>query len=185
MRIISGSAGRRHIRVPASVARPSTDRLREALFSILGERVRGARVLDLFAGSGALGLECLSRGAESCVFVDESHEAQRVIRGNLDGLGLEGGRVLGGDAFQLLKTGQGQFDLIFADPPYYHKPGDIDYVSELLSCGALADSLAAGGLLVVEDAAANQRGDEGVWELLDRRRYGGSGILFYQRRTSG
>ena len=75
MRIISGSAGSRRITVPKTVARPSTDRLREALFSILGPRMQGAHVLDLFAGSGALGMEALSRGAASAVLVDESRDA--------------------------------------------------------------------------------------------------------------
>jgi 16S rRNA (guanine966-N2)-methyltransferase len=184
VRIISGSAGRRNIRVPEGVTRPSTDRLREALFSILGERVRGARVLDLFAGSGALGLECLSRGAQSCDFVDGSREAVEVIRRNLDELGLTGGRVLAGDVFRVLASGQGKYDLIFADPPYCQNPGDSDHVRELLGCEALAGSLVPEGLLVIEDAAANRRGDQDGWELLDRRRYGGSGILFYQRQAS-
>ena len=83
MRIIAGKAGRTAIRVPAAVARPTTDFVRQAVFSILGERVDGARTLDLFAGSGALGLEALSRGAASCVFVDEHHQAIRTIGENL------------------------------------------------------------------------------------------------------
>jgi len=184
VRIISGTAGRRHIRVPDSVARPSTDRLREALFSILADRVSGARVLDLFAGSGALGLECLSRGAASCVFVDESRQAQQVIRRNLKDLGLAGGRLVGGDVFRMLNGGQGEYDLIFADPPYYKGPADVDYVERLLTHDQLAQCLAADGLLLIEEAAKNKRGDYDGWELLDRRCYGGCGILFYQRQAS-
>jgi len=184
MRIISGKAGRRHIRVPGSVARPSTDRLREALFSILADRVHDARVLDLFAGSGALGLESLSRGASSCVFVDLSRESQKVIGQNLRDLELDGGRVLGGDVFHALKSERAHYDLIFADPPYYQSSGDTDYVERLLVDEHLPKCLAQDGLFVVEDSSANDRGAYDGWELLDQRRYGGSGILFYQRQAS-
>ena len=99
MRIISGSAGRRNISVPKSVARPSTDRLREALFSILADRLQGAKVLDLFAGSGALGIESLSRGAASAVMVDDNREAQKVITKNLTSLGFDNGRAVQADVF--------------------------------------------------------------------------------------
>ncbi len=185
MRIISGKAGRRHIRVPGSVARPSTDRLREALFSILGDRVDGARVLDLFAGSGALGLECLSRGAASCVFVDDSREAQQVIKKNLNDLSLAGGRVAGGDVFRMLKGDRGKYDLIFADPPYFKRPDDTDFVQRLFESEGLPERLADGGLLIVEDPPCNRRGEIHGWELLDQRHYGGCGILFYQRPSAG
>ena len=185
MRIISGKAGRRNIRVPGSVARPSTDRLREALFSILAGKVEDARVIDLFAGSGALGLECLSRGAASCVFIDDSREAQQVIKKNLLDLALTGGRVAGGDVFRVLRGDRGEYDLIFADPPYYKHPGDTDYVDQLLQDQALKDRLASGGLLVVEDPPVNKRGEYDGWELLDQRAYGGCGILFYQHPTRG
>lgn len=185
MRIISGKSGRRHIRVPGSVARPSTDRLREALFSILGNRVDEARVLDLFAGSGALGLECLSRGAASCIFVDDSREAQQVIKKNLRDLNLEGGRVTTGDVSRFLTGDRGEYNLIFADPPYFKHPGDVDHVEWLLTHPNLVDRLSADGLLVVEDPPGNQRGDYDGWKLLDQRQYGGCGILFYQSHTTG
>ncbi|NJR43711.1 MAG: methyltransferase [Akkermansiaceae bacterium] len=83
MRIIAGKAGRIAIKVPAAVARPTTDFVRQALFSIINERVENARILDLFAGSGALGLEALSRGAKACTFVDEHRQATSVITENL------------------------------------------------------------------------------------------------------
>lgn len=182
MRIISGSAGRRQIRVPGSVARPSTDRLREALFSILSDRVQDARVMDLFAGSGALGLECLSRGASSCFFVDRSKESEQVIKKNLKELNLMGGSVSCRDVYSSLKGG-GDYDLIFADPPYYKKAGDVDYIEQLLVDDHLGMCLAEGGLLIVEDSAANKRGGYSGWKLLDQRSYGGCGILFYQRQS--
>ena len=183
MRIISGSAGRRQIRVPGSVARPSTDRLREALFSILVDRVQGADVMDLFAGSGALGLECLSRGASSCVFVDSSKESQQVIARNLKDLQLAGGKVNARDVFRALKGG-GNYDLIFADPPYCKKSDDVDYIEQLLADEHLGSCLAEDGLLVLEDSSSNKRGCYDGWELLDQRSYGGCGILFYQRQSN-
>src|SRR5512133_3196522 len=94
MRIIAGSAGRIAIKVPPAVARPTTDFVRQAIFSILGERVENARALDLFAGSGAIGLEALSRGAASCVFVDEHRQAAAVISENLAKSRLDGGRAV-------------------------------------------------------------------------------------------
>jgi len=183
MRIISGSAGRRKINVPKAVARPSTDRLREALFSILGSRVDGARVLDLFAGSGAIGLECLSRGARSCDFVDESKEAIRVIRQNMKSLELVGGRTVESDVLRFLRGQNGQYDLIFADPPYFKNLLDRDFVREILSHESMLNHLAEDALLIVEDPPRNKRESEEFegWNLLDHRRYGTCGILFYQR----
>jgi len=181
MRIISGQAGSRKIIVPKEVARPSTDRLREALFSILSQQIEGARVLDLFAGSGALGIECLSRGARSCDFIDDNRGATRVIQKNLITLGLDGGRVVESDVFRFLRGRNGPYDLVFADPPYYKFPGDKDFVQELLAHESLAQQLEEDALLIVEDPPKNKRTlDAGVdWRLLDQRSYGGCGILFY------
>lgn len=183
MRIISGSAGRRQIAVPKVLTRPSTDRLREALFSILGDRVKDSRVLDLFAGSGALGLECLSRGARSCEFVEERREATVAIKKNLRTLGLSGGRVIESDVFRFLKGRQGPYDLVFADPPYYKNLGDRDFVQELMDMESMPERLSDDALLVVEDPPSNHRAEKigAGWTLLDQRRYGSSGILFYQR----
>ena len=184
MRIISGTARSRKFKVPKEVARPSTDRLREALFSILAQRIDGARVLDLFAGSGALGMECLSRGAQSCDFVDESRGAARVIQTNLQFLDLQGGRVVESDVFRFLRGRNGPYDLVFADPPYYKNLGDRDFVKDLLGNEFLAKQLANDGVLIVEDPPANHREldlSDG-WDLLDQRSYGSCGILFYQHK---
>lgn len=180
MRIISGSAGRRNISVPKSVARPSTDRLREALFSILADRLHGAKVLDLFAGSGALGIESLSRGAASAVMVDDNREAQKVITKNLTSLGFDNGRAVQADVFRFLDRDNATYDLIFADPPYFKRPGDRDFVNALLTHERLAERLADDALLVIEDPTNNQRDQVTGWDLIDRRSYGGCGILFYQ-----
>lgn len=184
MRIISGSAGSRSIAVPQSVARPSTDRLREALFSILGPRVIGASLLDLFAGSGALGLEALSRGAAECEFVDDSRESAAVVRKNIKSLKFENGQVVNQDVFRFLNgVSENRYDLIFADPPYLKNSTDRDYVADLLAHEKLPAALADDALLVIEDPPANKRGDFNGWKLLDSRRYGSCGILFYQRES--
>src|SRR5215218_2257874 len=120
MRVIAGTYGGRRLQAPPGTdTRPTADRVRESLFSILRERVHDARVLDLFAGSGALGIEALSRGAKEAVFVDSAHGAVAAIRENLEKLGIEG-LVHRRDALAWLAAAEGAqpFELVFADPPY-------------------------------------------------------------------
>lgn len=180
MRIIAGKAGRVAIQVPKAIARPTTDFVRQAVFSILGERVEEARVLDLFAGSGAIGLEALSRGAASCVFVDSHRDAGTAITRNLATARLEGGRFVRADALAFLKRDTATYDLVFADPPYWKHHGDADHVGALLAGGLLVPRLAAGAWLVAE-VSANQPSPVGPGlELADRREYGGSALLFYR-----
>ena len=133
MRIVAGTLGGRRIRAPAGRAtRPTSDRVREALFSILGD-VSGADVLDLYAGSGALGIEALSRGAASAVFVDSDPRAVAVIGANLEALGLDA-RVHKRDALAYLRdTREGPFDLVFLDPPYSSASEMAGPLSERLS----------------------------------------------------
>jgi 16S rRNA (guanine(966)-N(2))-methyltransferase RsmD len=117
MRIVAGVYGGRRIQAPPGKAtRPTSDRVREALFSIIGP-LDGARVLDLFAGSGALGIEALSRGAAEAVFVDNDPRAVTAVEQNVETLGANG-RVHRRDAFAWLKAADTTFDLVFADPPY-------------------------------------------------------------------
>lgn len=180
MRIIAGIAGRIAIKVPSSVARPTTDFVRQAVFSILGETVADARVLDLYAGSGAVGLEALSRGAASCVFVDEHRQSCSVITENLTKTRLGGGRVVKADAASFLKRDTAAYDLVFADPPYWKHHGDKDHAGALLAGGLLVPRLAPGGCLVIE-ISSNQPSPPAVdLTLADRREYGGSAILFYR-----
>jgi 16S rRNA (guanine966-N2)-methyltransferase len=121
MRVIAGRWGGRRIQAPAGAAtRPTSDRVREALFSVLGDRVVDARVLDLFAGSGALGIEALSRGAAEATFVDSAAAAVRAVRANLEALGAEA-EVRRADARVFLRSASGEgrhYDLVFLDPPY-------------------------------------------------------------------
>ncbi len=131
MRVIAGTHRGRRLARPEG-ARPTPDRVREALFSMLGD-VTDADVLDLYAGSGALGLEALSRGAASAVFVDRSREAAEVVRANLTGLG-ERGEVVRRDALDYLRAmaGERRFDLVLCDPPYDSAVAVAPSLAELL-----------------------------------------------------
>ena len=143
MRISGGESRGRQIKAPKHKGlRPTSDKVREALFSILSTRVEGARFLELFAGTGAVGIEALSRGAERAVFVDGSAKAARIIRENLDSLGYrEQAAVVAKDVLQFLKKTAaelGPFDIVFVDPPYHEEVGpktmealgdeDADYI---------------------------------------------------------
>jgi len=139
MRVVAGRFGGRRLTAPPGRAtRPTADRVREALFSILGP-LEGLRVLDLFAGSGALGIEALSRGAASAVFVERRARAAAAISANLSTLGIEA-RVVHGDALAFLRTRAAElragttepFDLVFLDPPYSSAPGSAGSFAELL-----------------------------------------------------
>jgi 16S rRNA (guanine966-N2)-methyltransferase len=179
MRIIAGKAGRLAIKVPSAVARPTTDFVRQAVFSILGEKVENARVLDLFAGSGALGLEALSRGAASCVFVDEHRQAATVITENLTKSKLAGGHVVRAEVTAFLRRDAARYDLIFADPPYFKAPGDHDHVGGLLAGGLVLPRLTAGAWFIAEVSAHQPSPMAADWSLVDRREYGSSAILLY------
>src|SRR5215213_6124095 len=121
MRVIAGRWGGRRLQAPPGEAtRPTSDRVREALFSVLGERVTGARVLDLFAGSGALGIEALSRGAAEATFVDAAPAALKALRANLEALGADA-EIRRQDALRFLAGASAaarQYDLVLLDPPY-------------------------------------------------------------------
>lgn len=179
MRIIAGKAGRIAIKVPSAVARPTTDFVRQAIFSILGERVENARVLDLFAGSGALGLEALSRGAASCTFVDESRHSTAVILENLKKARLDGGHAVKADVVGFIKRDAASYDLIFADPPYWKYHGDKDHVSDLLASGGIPPRLSRGGWFIVEISSRQNSPVSTDFTLVSRREYGSSAILIY------
>lgn len=179
MRVIAGTARGARLKVPTRVTRPSTDRLREALFSMLAGRLEEARVLDLFAGSGALGIEALSRGAARVEFIEEQAAAARVIEANLAVARLDRGLVHAGDVFRMLRRLRGPFDLVFADPPYA-RGGRADLAAELLCDPDLPSRLAADGLLVLEVEEERDVPEGRGWTLLRRRVYGRSAILFYE-----
>ena len=187
MRIISGKAGGITLSVPKGEVRPTTDRVREAVFSILNPLMDRADVLDLFTGSGAFGLEALSRGAGNARMVDFSRLSCAAARANLVKTGLEGGTVIQGDAVQFVKrellAGR-KYDIIFADPPYCKGPADRDFIVELAEAG-VAGLLKSGGVFIAEVQEGWGTGREGAAEidglnLVDTRRYGKNMLLFYQ-----
>jgi len=180
MRIISGEAGGRRLRAPRGAAtRPTADRVREALVNILGSAA-GLSVLDLFAGTGALALEALSRGAAHAVLVDHAEAAVRVIHANLAALGYaDRARVLRLDverALRLLAREGARFDLIFVDPPY---EGPVAAAAlAVLGEGSL---LAPDALVVVEHDAKNRPpSEQGALCLGQRRKYGQTEVSLYQ-----
>jgi 16S rRNA (guanine966-N2)-methyltransferase len=173
MRIIAGSRKGHTIYAPKGMdTRPTGDRVREAAFNLIGP-VDGAAVLDLFAGSGALGLEALSRGAERAVFVDDDRDAVRTIERNLDKLKLSG-EVRAEDALRFLANERRQFDLVLIDAPYERF---AEFAPRLALY--LPPLIAEGGLIVVETAAS----EEPALPLEQRtsRRYGAARITLFEQ----
>ena len=147
MRVITGMARGRKLREPANMdIRPTTDQVKEALFNIVQFDIEGRRVLDLFAGTGQLGIEALSRGARSATFVDESSEAIKIIKANLEHCRLTG-EVVRTDAIGFLKR-CGKYDLIILDPPYAS-----DLLEKTLKYIIEFDILAEGGIIICETRA--------------------------------
>lgn len=150
MRVITGSArGRRLKELEGMETRPTTDRVKEGIFSALQFDIEGRKVLDLFAGTGQLGIECLSRGAAQAVFVDRRADAVKLIRENLALTGLQDrARVTAGDSLAFLKSLQETFDIVFLDPPY--EAGLLEPALERL---AGFDILCPHGIIVAEHPA--------------------------------
>jgi 16S rRNA (guanine966-N2)-methyltransferase len=177
--VIAGEAkGRRLTGIRSSAIRPTSDRVREALFSVLGAAVPGARVLDLYAGSGALGIEALSRGAAGAVFVDSDREAVEAIRANLALTRMDDrASVVRSAVGSFLAAGRhGPFDLVFLDPPYARGTPVEDL-----------EALVAGGLLAAEACVVLETGGpdapapvEGL-ELASLRRYGDTTLHFLRQ----
>lgn len=183
MRIVGGEFRGRALATPRSDAiRPTSDRTREAVFNVIAhnhpQKLQGTRVLDLFAGTGALGLEALSRGASHCVFIEETAEARGLIRSNVEAMNLQGRtKIFRRDAAAIGAVGTiTPFDLVFADPPY----------GKGLAERALAAALAGGwlkdeALVVVEEASASAFVPPAGLVLVDLRDYGDTTVVFCER----
>jgi 16S rRNA (guanine966-N2)-methyltransferase len=183
MRVIAGSAkGRQLVRVPPGV-RPVSDKAREGLFSSLGDLVVEARVLDLYAGTGALGIEALSRGAEEAVFVDTSTSSVAAIRANLDRTGFrDAARVVRTDAGRYLeRTGTDPgFDLVFLDPPYETLGHEVGAVLARLDAGSV---LRNGATVALSRASRTSNDVIPVnWAVAKRLSYGDSVITLFRAR---
>jgi len=193
MRIAGGESAGRRIRVLEKGIRPTTERTREALFSIISGRVPGSRFLDLFAGSGAIGFEAWSRGASQVCWVEVDRRAVRLLRDNAASLGISGPSVYAADVVSQLRKGfaVGQFDIIFADPPYAWHGGRMprDAIGKKGqssgTCRLLADlthdnkRLSEGGLLIIEQGADDSQDIPPGWRLIDQRKYGKTRLLFF------
>jgi 16S rRNA (guanine966-N2)-methyltransferase len=183
-RIVAGRAGGRRLRVPPQGTRPTSERVRESLFNALesaGE-LAGARVLDLYAGSGALGLEALSRGAADVLFVESDRRAVQVLRGNVAELAL-GGSVRAGQVDSVLAQAAEQpFDLVLADPPYAVDGARLGVMLAALAAGGW---IAGNGLVIVERA---QRDGEPEWPAgfapLRAMRHGDTALYWAEYVTS-
>ncbi|MEU9335291.1 16S rRNA (guanine(966)-N(2))-methyltransferase RsmD [Streptomyces sp. NPDC048290] len=186
-RVIAGAAGGRRLTVPPGTGtRPTSDRAREGLFStwqsLLGGPLDGERVLDLYAGSGAVGLEALSRGAGHALLVEADTRAARIVRENVRSLALPGAEVRTGKAEQIIQSPpSAPYDLVFLDPPYVVTDDDL---REILLTLRSEGWLAAGALVTVERST---RGGEFRWPdgftALRSRRYG-EGTFWYGRAAS-
>ena len=182
MRVIGGAHRGRRLRAPRGLrTRPTADRVREALFDILGPAVRGLRVLDLFAGTGAVGVEALSRGAARVVFVERDRDAVRALQANLAALGLsrDRARILAADAVAALaRLGRSEppFDLVFLDPPY---AGDL--AARTLATLAGSPLLRPGARVVVQHFAKTElRAVPGLERHGEARRFGETALTFFR-----
>jgi 16S rRNA (guanine966-N2)-methyltransferase len=173
VRVVAGRYKGRRLRMPRGApTRPTADRVREALFSMLGD-VSGARVLDLYAGSGALGIEALSRGADSAVFVERDPRAAAAIRANIDAVGANA-EVRRQDVLAFLASDHRPFDLVFCDPPYDSGPRIAGQLAERLPA-----LLAEGARTVTE--SDKRKPLELPFPLLTERTYGDTRIAIHGR----
>ena len=176
MRVITGSAGGRKLKSPAGNAiRPTTDHVKQAVFNILQNDMEGRRVLDLFGGTGQLGIEALSRGAREVVFVDISRSSVELIRENLRNCGMKA-PVLHTDALSYLRRG-GKFDVIFVDPPY-----DSGLYAPVLELINAVDNLNEGGIIICEARAGESLPDMCLpYRMQREKKYGSVRIWLYGR----
>jgi len=182
MRVITGTArGRRLRELEGLETRPTTDRVKEGLFNILQFELAGRKVLDLFAGTGQLGIEALSRGAAGAVFVDRRPDAVRVIRENLRLTGLDDrARVVQGDSMEYLKALREKFDVVFLDPPYA-----AGLLEPALAHIARFDILSPHGIMIAESPAQNVLPALSAPYGVDRvYRYGKIGLTVYRRAVN-
>ena len=180
MRIIGGKYRSRVLsEFPGEDVRPTSDRAREALFNILSLKLYGARVLDLFAGSGALGIESLSRGAKEAIFNDCAKDSIAIIKKNLTTLKIaingEEAKVMQSDYAACLSQIRGKFDLIFIDPPYR-----FDYGKKALDIIAQRDLLSENGI-VVHERDVSFEGEIAGLEKYDERKYGKAYLTFFRK----
>jgi 16S rRNA (guanine966-N2)-methyltransferase len=179
MRVIAGRAGGVRLVVPKSRIRPTMDRVKAAIFSSLGDTVIGAHVLDLFAGTGALGIEALSRGAASVLFVENERQSIAAIEKNLAKTNFQA-HTRRRDVFKFLRSAPlvARFRIIFADPPYEKTESGEAYTEKLLANENLPQLLEPAGIFVLEKSPGENIPQTKLWKLLRHRKYGATEVLF-------
>lgn len=181
MRVITGTAKGRRLKTVegTELVRPTSDRVKEAIFSIIQFDIPGSKVLDLFAGSGQLGIEALSRGAALCVFTDSSRTAQEVVKDNLKSTGLfSAARVVGTDAAAFLSGTRDNFDIALLDPPYHQ-----ELIPAVLP--SLVERMSARGIIICEHAADEHLPEEcGSYAVAKRHKFGKIMLSVYRRTAS-
>ena len=184
MRIIAGRLRSRTLQAPPGLAtRPTSDKLRETLFNVLSPRIEGAALLDLYAGSGAVGIEALSRGAARVVFVERAAPALKVLRANLAQLEINAGfEIYSGAVSAFLRRGGAGFDVVFLDPPY---DAEAEYAAALGLLGGAASELLNEGALVIAEHRRNQKLELNYGTLARRRllQQGDAALSFYAMAT--
>lgn len=181
MRIISGKfKGHRLVAFKAEHIRPTTDRVKESLFNKWSPYIEGSKVLDLFCGTGSLGLEALSRGADFVEFVDSNEKSLRILRENVKKLKIENGiHITKRDALQFMKSSDQVFDLILIDPPFTKMMAD-----QVLSALSESSILKEGGLVAIESGTKEHiKEDYGTLKLYDRKEFGDKTLSLYERSS--
>lgn len=186
MRIIAGTAGGRRLRtLPGMHTRPTADRVKEAVFSMLAAQLPGSRVLDAFAGSGALGLEALSRGADAAWFCESNTAAARICAANIEACAFSAARLITGDLFAVLprlrrEQQKLRFDLLFLDPPYGR--GLLEQAMAMIARDCW---LSPQGLIVAESAADEDPPGHSGFTLVKDKKYGDTAVRFYGPAAAG
>ena len=183
MRVIAGEFRSRRLEsIPGDATRPTADRVREALFNILQTRIQGASFVDAYAGTGAVGIEALSRGAAHVTFVESDPLAIAAIEQNLAKTRFQG-EVMSMDVFSYLdrRAHVQPFDIIIADPPYAKQPGERDFTPELLASESLRQKLAPGGVFILEHLPGATLPLHNTWVCTRDKRYGATAVAFLMR----
>ncbi len=183
MRVVTGEAKGRKLKAPKTTGtRPIIDRVKTALFDILSTRVEDARFLDLFAGTGSVGIEALSRGAASATFIEMSHSVLKLVRENLKITGLaDRAETIHADAFKFLQRSSPQYDIIYVAPPQYH-----EMAARALGILDTSPLVAESGLVIIQIHPKERAGVAAVpltrLQLTDERKYGSTLLMFYEMK---
>jgi 16S rRNA (guanine(966)-N(2))-methyltransferase RsmD len=183
MRVIAGKyKGRKLVTVPDNSVRPATDRVKGAIFNVLQSRVNWntARVLDLYAGSGSIGIEALSRGAVNCIFVEKSRAALAFLKANITTIGADAdANVVYGDVDSFVESTRTKYAVVFADPPYA-----LEALKLIPNTIFKKDIVAEDGYLIIEHPARYEFESNGLWEVAVHKTYGNTAVSFFQHKQN-